>query len=178
MLNWILLRCIWCELDTRYRPFLTCIMQINCFKIRTKIATPVIRCTIPADNEPFSCILESEIFNKDERPLRISCIAWDDTQLARERINCAIIGLALTLIANRHRYALVAWTPHIATCIIPSEMTFVKVQYDDLFCGNICCQWCQEIVDVFFFAAICAAFFAGLVCCAFLYVNPASASNV
>ena len=100
MLNWILLRCIGGELDTGYWPIFARVVEIYAFKIRTKGNTPMIRCTIPADKKSFSCVLESQVLNKDERPCGISGIERHNTQFASKRINCAVIRLTLPLIAD------------------------------------------------------------------------------
>src|SRR5438093_1681586 len=93
--------------------------QIDRFNIFLHFDTTMIRCAVPEQNEALVWVVLAKIFNKDGCPITIRCLGWNHDGITRKRFDRTVIGLSLTKIGHRDFDPLCAWSPDIATCIIP-----------------------------------------------------------
>src|SRR5205814_4134945 len=127
------------------------ITHIAALNVFLHLYTAVIRSSTPTDDETLSFKLLAQKLDKDHRPTSISSITGDNDKVARHRINSSIIGLSLTLICNRKFNPLIAWSPYVATGILPNQMAFIDVQYHDRTIGNTGLVCLHQFTDLFFF---------------------------
>jgi hypothetical protein len=148
--DWVLLWSIQSKLYTSDGPFVTRFAHIYSFKIFPCLFTSVIRGTIPADNETLSFKLLAQKLDKYHGPTSIRTITGDNDEFSNQCINSSIIGLSLMLICDRKFDTSIAWSPYIATGILPNQMTFIDIQYNDRAITNGFLVCLHQITDLFF----------------------------
>jgi hypothetical protein len=112
--------------------------EIHSFQILSHLGAAMIGSPVPTDNEPLPIELLTQILDKDQCPFGSASFKRDDNQLTRIGIDSTILGLAVALIEDRNRDALMARSPHISTRITSTEVTFIDIQ-DDHFLGHDLC---------------------------------------
>lgn len=118
------------KLNACQRPIRSRTAKIDPFQVFPQLDTPMVRCTIPAENNLFAFVLLAQELDENERPFGIAGLNGNDRQRTRIGIDGAIIRLSLPLIEDRDRDPGIAWPPHVTTGIAPHEMTFIDVEHD------------------------------------------------
>src|ERR671925_2084617 len=119
----------------------------------------------------------TEHFDKCNCCRAISAGSRIDCDITLTLLDSTIIGLSLPEIGHIDGNTLVHWPPYITTRIIPTQMAFIDIKYNQITCFDRYAPGVQTFANLFFFAATSSGSLAGLARWAFFQEIRAAASN-